>query len=174
MVEVDGARAVAHGRSRLYLTGRLHLRPLDEEGGAREELVAPAMVEVKVRVDHVADLVGHEAEQGELAHHLVGRRGAQGEAGGAALPQATHGIGEGLAMDAGVHEDVALRVGDEEADHRYGGARAGGLVAEEAAQIQIDEAAAQGIDAGHEILTFAVAGRALRARRRPRSSVPPP
>src|ERR1700730_4691019 len=149
MVKIDRARTISDRRAHLHLSRRLHLRALDEERGMGKELVPAAMVEVKVRVDDVADVVGDQTEQRELAHHFVGGGRPEAEAPGAPLAQAADGIGERLAMDTGVHEDMAARVGDQKADHRHGGPRSGRHVAEEAAQIQIDETAAQRIDVHH-------------------------
>src|SRR5215468_7161552 len=90
----------------------------------------------------------------ELAHHLVSRRRAHAEAGGPRLPEAPHGIADGLAMHAGVQHHVSARMRDEEADHGHDGARPGRHVAEEAAQIEIDESAAHRVDVDHVCLTF--------------------
>ena len=107
------------------------------------------MVEVKVRVDDIADVRGSQADQGELAHHLVARRRPQAEESRAPLAEAPDRIGESLAMHAGVDEDVASRMRDQEADHGDGHAAPGGDVAEESAEIEINEAAAQGVDVQH-------------------------
>ena len=77
---------------------------------------------------------------------VIARRRAEVEARRAPLPHAADGIGERPAMNPGVHEHVTARVRDEEADHRDGRARSGRPVAEEAAQVEIDETAAQGKD----------------------------
>ena len=65
VVEVDRARAVARDEART--PRRLQLRALHEERRAREELVAAAVIEVEVRVRHVAHVVGRRGRAARAA-----------------------------------------------------------------------------------------------------------
>src|SRR5262245_60880479 len=114
MVEIGRTGIVTKRRAGHHLARRLHLAPLDEEPRMREKLVAAAVIEVKVRVHHVPDVVGPEAEQSELAHHLVTCRRSDAKETRAPLSQAPDWIGDRLAMDTGIHDHVTLWVVDQE------------------------------------------------------------
>src|SRR5258705_12367967 len=147
MVEVEGARIVA-GRE-AGPPRRLHLRLLHEEGRAGEELVAAAVVEVEMRVHHVADVVRPEPEEPELGHDVLARLRLVHEPLRALGAHAADRVDAGLAVDAGVEEEPPARVHDQEAYHRYRPRLAGGGIVEHAGAVQLEIAAAEGKDRGH-------------------------
>jgi hypothetical protein len=67
----------------------------------------------------------------------------------APLAQSSDRVSESLSVHAGVDEDVAARMGDQETDHRDRHATPGRHVAEESAQVEIDETAAERVDVQH-------------------------
>src|SRR5207247_1477323 len=74
------------------------------------------------------------------------RRRPETEETSAPLAQASDRVGEDLAVHAGIDEDVAPRMRNQEADHGDRHAPPGRHVAEESAEVEIDQAAAEGVD----------------------------
>jgi hypothetical protein len=149
VVEVPDARHVATGLGWVKRPRGLEFSSLDEEGRAGEELVAPAVIEVEVRVGHGVDVAGREPEPRELAHDLLVRTGAHAEAPGASLAEARHPVGDGVPMDACVEEQPSPRVYDEDAGDRDGVSRPRRPVGEEERVVQLEPAAAEQVHGEH-------------------------
>ena len=90
---------------------------LDEH--AWERLVGPAMVEVPVQVRDIRHVGRLHPERGELADDVVAGPRVNAEAPGALLAVATKHVRHRLAVQAGVEEQAAARVDDEEALDRH-------------------------------------------------------
>src|SRR5258706_6660058 len=125
------------------------LGALDEKLRARERRVAAAMVEMKMRVDNVADVVRPDAERRELRTHVLARARADREERRHPLAQAPGRIGHGIAADPGIEDELALGMDDQIARHRRDKARSGRLRGEEQAPVELQRPAGQGIDAQH-------------------------
>ena len=147
VVEIDRARAVArHGAG---TARRLELRALDEEGRAREELVAAAVVEVEVRVRDVAHVGGREPEARELRHDVVALLRPHAEALDTFRAEPPDGIDARLAVHARVEQQLAARMVDEEAQHRHDPSITRREVGDHARAIDLDGAGAERVDAAH-------------------------
>src|SRR5204863_738930 len=121
---------------------RLQFRPLHQEGRARKELVAAAMVEVQMGVRDVPHVVRAKTEPRELRNHVVALGGLHAEPLGALLAEPADRIDPRLAMNAGVEEQPAAWMIDEKAHDGYGPRLAGREIRQHARPIQLDVARA--------------------------------
>ena len=149
MVEIDRARAVARDEARP--ARRFQLRTLHEERRPREELVAAAVIEVQMRVGHVAHVVGLEAESRQLRHHVVPGPRLDGEALDPLRAEPGERVEPRLAVHAGVEQKPTAWMIHEEARDRHGPRLAGLEVGHHAGAIELDVAGAEGVNAhrGH-------------------------
>ena len=141
------ARAVARHEARA--ARRLELGPLHQEGRAREELVAAAVIEVQVRVRHEANVVRLEAEPRELRHHVVALSRLDGQPLDPLGAETGQRIEARLAVHAGVEQERALRMAHQEAHHRHGPGLSRGEVGHHAGAIELDVAGAERVDVDH-------------------------
>jgi hypothetical protein len=95
----------------------------------------------------VGDIAGPEAEERELAHHVVTGLGADTESTGAILAEASHRIRDGGAVDPGVEEEPPRLMDDEERGDGYRPARPGLAVRHHQRELEIEIAAAECVDA---------------------------
>ena len=107
------------------------------------------MVEMEVRIHDVADVVGLDAQGRELADDAFVRARMDGEQRGHALAEARDRIGERVAMNPGIEEQLALRVDDEVTRHRRDDALARGARREKQVLLEFQRTAGQGVDAQH-------------------------
>src|SRR5262249_37436811 len=147
MVEVDRARAVARHESRA--ARRLEPGPLHQEGRAREELVATAVIEVQVRVRNKANVVGLEAEPRQLRQHVIALARLHGEALDPLGTEPGQRIQPRLAVHAGVEQELAAGMAHQEARDRHGPGLARCKGGHHAGAVELDVAGTERIDVDH-------------------------
>ena len=146
VIEVFGVKAIFLGY--LGVVRPLHLVLLHQESRAGKELITPGVVEVKVRIDDILNVIRSHPQTGELADDLVSILGAVNKDLGQ-IPQASFGIVDGLAMYTGVKEDVSLGVGDEIAGHRHRPACSFFAIRKKEGAVKLQISTAHGIDLQH-------------------------
>jgi hypothetical protein len=114
-----------------------------------KELVAAAVIEMQVGVDHVPDVVGLEAEPRKLRHHVLAFLGLDGQSLHPLGPEPAHRIEARLAVHAGVEQQLAARMIDEEAEDGHGPPLARRQVRDHAGAVDLDGPGAQRVDANH-------------------------
>jgi hypothetical protein len=93
---------------------------LDDERRLRETLVAAAVVNVNVRIEHRREIHRSYSEARQLADHIVVDLGTDGKAFSSPLAQASDGISDRVTVDASVKEHPAVGVDEQIAGHRDG------------------------------------------------------
>src|SRR5262245_64504673 len=145
MLELDRARTVAGNEARP--ARRFQLRTLHEERRARKELVAAAVIEVQMRVGHVAHVVGLEAEPRQLWQDVVAGPRLDGETLDPLRAEPGERVEPRLTVHAGVEQKPAPRMIYQEARERHGPRLAGLEIGHHARAIELDVAGAEGVNA---------------------------
>jgi len=110
------------------------------------------VIEMQMRVGHVAHVVGGETEPGELRHDVVTHLRLDGQALDPLGAEAGQRVDSRLAVDAGVEQEPPARMIHEEARDRHGPGLAWLQVGHHAGAIELDVAGAEDVDVHHVTL----------------------